>query len=501
MHRRLPAAATISVAVLLAALNPSVPAEGLSVASTAVHADAPFIRDGKGRAVFFHGVNAVWKHAPYYPPSRIFGDPKSYFDQRDARFLAEAGLDHVRLGMFFAGVMPERGKVDQRYLDRFAVMIEMLEEHGVKVLLDYHQDMYNERFGGEGFPDWAVYTDGIPPTNVFGFPFDYFTPAVSRAFDNLWMNRAGLIDLYGQGWAATAKRLGRYPNVMGYDLFNEPSPGSQNATCFPAPTGCPVFELTLLQPFFERVIADVRTVDREHMAFWASQYWTSGAGIRNWMGQLEPVRDPATNTGLSFHNYCTATLGPPEVIVRATDIPCSISEELVFRNHREAAVRNGSGMFLTEFGASDDLIDIGRVAALADRYMASWDYWAYANWNDPTGNPPEEGMWHDDLDRPGSLKREKALVLIRTYPRAVAGTPLAFAFHPERPDRLFTLSYRTDPSIQAPTVVFVPLRWHYPGGYVVTVKGPAEIVSKPNAPRLRLKNTDAGTVTVTIRRA
>jgi endoglycosylceramidase len=218
------------------------------------------------------------------------------------------------------------------------------------------------------------------------------------------------------------------------------------------------------------------------------------------MGQVEPVRDPADNTGLSFHNYCTATLGLPEAIVRATDVPCSLSEELVFRNHQEAAVRNGSGMMLTEFGASDDLIDIGRVATLADRHMVSWDYWAYANWNDPTGNPPAEGMWLDDLDRPGSLKRDKALVLIRTYPQAVAGTPLSFEFHPKRRDRLFTLTYRTDPRIDAPTVVYVPVTWHYAKGYVVTVDGPAKIVSGRKAPRLKLTNTGPGTVTVTVRR-
>src|SRR5438876_3286988 len=108
------------------------------------------------------------------------------------------------------------------------------------------------------------------------------------------------------------------------------------------------------------------------------------------------------------------------------------------QTHAHAAARNDSAMVLSEFGASDDRIDIARVAALADAHMTSWDYWSYANWNDPTGNPPAEGMWADDLDRPGSLKPDKAAVLIRTYPQAVAGTPLAFAFHPERADQLFT---------------------------------------------------------------
>jgi hypothetical protein len=49
--------------------------------------------------------------------------------------------------------------------------------------------------------------------------------------------------------------------------------------------------------------------------------------------------------------------------------------------------------------------------------------------------------------------------------------------------------------------VFVPVQCHYPKGYVVTVEGPARIVSGPNAPRLKLGTTGAGTVSVTVRRA
>ena len=42
-------------------------------AAASFHTDGQFIRDRYGRAVFFHGVNAVWKRPPYYPPSTLFG--------------------------------------------------------------------------------------------------------------------------------------------------------------------------------------------------------------------------------------------------------------------------------------------------------------------------------------------------------------------------------------------------------------------------------------------
>ena len=462
-----------------------------------VHTDAPFIRDAQGRVVFFHGVNAAWKHAPYYPPSKVYGNAKSYFDDRDARFLADAGLNHVRLGVFFSGVMPEEGVIDRRYLDRIEDLVKMLDRRGVSVMLDFHQDLYNELFGGEGFPDWAVITDGIPPTNVFGFPFDYLTPAVSHVFDNFWLNRAGLQDRFAEAWTAVAKRFRNDDNVMGYDILNEPWAGTQGATCVNVVVGCPVFENAILQPFFEKIIAAIRTVDRNHIVFWEAQLWSSAAGVQDWMGLLRPIRDPANNVALSFHDYCAATLGAPEPLLRALDMPCTISETATFRTHQRAAARNDSASLLSEFGASDDVIDVARVAALADQHLSSWDYWAFGSWNDPTGNPEGEGLWTDDLDRPGSLKRDKALVLIRTYPQAVAGTPLSFSFDPDTAN--FTFTYRTDPSIHAPTVVFVPVKWHYPRGYIVTVKGPAKISSARNQPRLLLTTTDAGTVTVTVR--
>ena len=33
--------------------------------------------------------------------------------------------------------------------------------HGIFNQLDFHQDLYNERFRG-GWPDWAVLDDGLP---------------------------------------------------------------------------------------------------------------------------------------------------------------------------------------------------------------------------------------------------------------------------------------------------------------------------------------------------
>src|SRR5437763_15740794 len=116
--------------------------------------DGKWLVDGDGRIVLVHGVNAVWKHAPWAPPATAEG-----FTARDADFLAANGFNAVRLGVLFAGVMPRPGIVDWSYLDRIDRVVQLLATRHIYVLLDFHQDDYATRFTGEGFPERAVHDD------------------------------------------------------------------------------------------------------------------------------------------------------------------------------------------------------------------------------------------------------------------------------------------------------------------------------------------------------
>ncbi len=90
-------------------------------------------------------------------------------------------------------------------------------------------------------------------------------------------------------------------------------------------------------------------------------------------------------------------------------------------------------------------------------------------------------------------------MLIRTYPQAVAGTPVSFSFDPE--SKMFTLTFTADPSISAPTEIFVPVARHYARHYAVSVSGPATVTSGADAPLLTLVNTGPGSVTVRLTKA
>ena len=64
----------------------------------------PYLYDSSGRVVFFHGVDAVYKYAPYelYPDK---GKPWN-LSVADASLMARLGFNVVRLGMTWSGLEP-----------------------------------------------------------------------------------------------------------------------------------------------------------------------------------------------------------------------------------------------------------------------------------------------------------------------------------------------------------------------------------------------------------
>jgi endoglycosylceramidase len=464
----------LALLVVLAGLV-AVPPSQAAPGPVVLHRQGRFLADAQGRVVTLHGVNAVWKRAPYVPPATAAG-----FTARDAHWIAARVWNVVRLGVLFAGVMPRRGVVDQHYLDRVVREAKLLTDRKVWVLLDFHQDMYSERFGGEGFPAWAVDDDGLPTPVDAGFPGNYFQPSTSRAFDNFYADEAGLADLYARAWAAVAQRFRSTSYVLGYDLLNEPWPGTQVATCA-QPAGCPVFDRTALQPVYEKALAAIRAVDRIHLV-WVEPQVLFNDGAQT---QLDLTGD---RLGLSFHQYCTSAGLTHSSGGKATP-ECGPQGDLVFGNATRAAEANGWATLLTEFGASDDLGDIARVTASADRALTGWVYWHYKEWSDPTTESQDsggQGLFTDDSDL-RTAKRAKLGLLEQAYVRAWAGTPVGTALE----GGALVAQWRADPR-RGVTEVWVPA-----ARYTATVTG-GTVVSRPDARLLLVRARTAGTVTLRV---
>jgi hypothetical protein len=100
-----------------------------------------------GRIAVLRGFNLVNKVSPYHLTAMSF-------DERHAGFIARHGFNAIRTGIIWKALEPRPGCYDDVYLDCVRETIRLCHRHGLHVLLDFHQDMANERFGGEGWPDW-----------------------------------------------------------------------------------------------------------------------------------------------------------------------------------------------------------------------------------------------------------------------------------------------------------------------------------------------------------
>jgi endoglycosylceramidase len=446
-----------------------------------------WITDARGRAVILHGVNMVYKLPPYAPSAAGFNGP-------DAAFLERHGFDSVRLGLIYAGVEPHPGRYDNAYLAKIAKTQRLLARHRIFSLLDFHQDLYNEKFTGEGFPAWAVLDQGQSTEPLTGFPGTYFSsPGENASWDSLWSNAkgpkgVGLQKRYAAAWKHVAKRFGKRRYVMGYDPINEPWPGNAWPTCVNT-AGCPAFEQGPLADLEGRVVKAIRKVDATHTV------WYEPVVTANFGPAYNTPRPNDSNVAFNFHDYCLQGTADP---------PCGAEEQLTV-DHAVAHAKDGhEPALMSEFGATDDLPTINRMVARADAALISWQWWHYCGCKDPTTSGPgdTQALVHNPKKPPtgSNVFHDKLKALDRPYPQAVAGTPKDFAYDPDTD--VFKLRFST----KAPsgrrlrrgitTVVYIP-RSHYRHGYAAKVTS-ARVLSAPGARHLILKRA-RGAASVTLK--
>ncbi len=496
--------------------------DGANVRSAAVSGairapGGPFLYDRHGRVVFFHGVDAVYK----YPPYELYPDATRpwNFSVHDASLMARLGFNVVRLGMTWSGLEPGRvpandpavcdegrpgnpHQYDQAVLERYVGhlrrTIDLLARFHIYTILDMHQDVYGQMFEGEGAPNWATCTDGVPSVDPPGrWSLAYGTTAAGIAFSHFWKNNVvgNLQGQYDEVWGAVARAFRGDRWVLGFDPFNEPFSTAlvhfhdehfdAQLECFytgRAHIGAPSHgALPLRCPGNDPgrgVVPTLLASDPQALVFDEPDNYAS-RGFPTYLGPMD-----LRNLVYNVHIYCGArspiTGNPTDVescaaqerhsiSVRASDRPLLAS----------AAQRHGPAWMVTEFGATSNAPLLADVTAQFDADRVGWIYWAWRYYADPTGSAAESLVMAD-----GHL-RSTALVLSQAYPEAVAGTPISFGFSPSAD--VFTLDYAPNHRIKAPTVVFVPTALHYADGYCVHVSG-ARVVSRRGSDLLELAN-------------
>lgn len=190
--------------------------------------------DSKGRTRIFNGMNIDDKQLNnsefrYNLNEEFFKKYKAY------------GMDFIRLAVTWQNLEPEMGKFNESYLQSIDRIFELAERYEVYILLDMHQDLYSGNDGqsvGDGAPSWAAITDGNPPKMPkFVWAEGYFWGKwVHKSFDHFWNNDpidgVGIQDRYAEVWKMLARRYGNCPALFGFDLLNEPFPGSAATKMF-----------------------------------------------------------------------------------------------------------------------------------------------------------------------------------------------------------------------------------------------------------------------------
>jgi len=423
------------------------------------------IVDARGRQVILHGANTVFKRPPYYPP----------LTAADFRRMRSWGFNTIRLGVIWAGLEPQPGQIDQDYINHLQAIVALAARERFWVLLDMHQDLYAERFTGEGAPEWAVLDDGIPFTPAAGdFALNYASPAVGRAFTSFWTDRDGIRTEYVRAFTALAQRFAGSPAVLGYDLFNEPSCEFQLGPPCGLPPEPPV-ATQFLMPLYDQLVPALHAADPKHPAFYEDSP-TVNFGYPFLIGSPDGPEWPYPNQGLSHHVYCSPDL--------RAGVSCPAQERQAVGNAIASARHNDVAALQTEFGATDDLATLRRVTADEDAAGEGWLYWQYKTYDDPTtsssagpGGADAESIVAVD----GRVKRAKVGVLARAYPERIAGSGARWSFDPRT--GVFSLSYT--PRGSGPTVVVAPAP-AYPRGACTTGRGFTQS-RDPERDRLRLR--------------
>ncbi len=395
-----------------------------------------YIADAQGRALTLHGFNDKTS------------DPAATLTDEMLAAAAERGLDHYRMTIYWQFLEPTEGVYDEAYLDSVVTAMRRAEAHGIRVILDMHQDVYGEAFGSLGAPAWATETDGLPYEPQESWLLDYLQPGVQRAFDNLYEDprlRQAQIDV----WLHVVERVKDEPALLGYDLMNEPfgemRPGEDLITAAAR------VEREQITPMYQRLTDAIAAVDPDHWVFIEPPN-TASLGIETAMG---PVHGP--KVAFYPHMYDTS-------LETSTYDPDSVdySYDPGFFGSWSGAItsyvdKHPMPMLVGEWGIARPEANsmdayVREALTTLEAVASGWSHFEFCF-----------GSGYCSVDEAGHDRPNVGQIFV-PYARAVAGAPTASTFDFDR--RVLRVVYR-DSTAEGPTEIFVPESRVYPGGFAV----------------------------------
>ena len=343
-----------------------------------------------GRALILRGLNYANDHKFPDPKTTSFFPP--WESARDFSDMRSYGFNSVRLIITWEAVEPQPGAYDEHYLDALMQRLDWAAAAGVWVIVDMHQDIYAREFGGDGAPKWAVVTDGIPFQLSSTWYLNFASPAVQRAMDNFFNDKQALLTHFVDAWAHVAERVREHPALVGYDLLNEPFPGSKALNVDAA-------DRDVMNPFYERLIARLAQVDRTHLFFVEPSAVRTNVFAGGFPSQMERYAAAAGRMVFSPHLY-----DPVVTTTGKYDGDKSRLETNVTKLAAEAK-RLAAGLWVGEWSVWDGHVDNGdaflrdQLDAM-DEHLASWSFWNFSRNPGDKTSPTQTPSFLDQLARP-----------------------------------------------------------------------------------------------------
>lgn len=470
--------------------------------------DEEWFRDAKGRYVLFRGVNfgsrsKMPPYLPVYPLNKEDFSMQTLHAELDSqrpfvRTMKLLGFNVVRLVVQWKALAPERETIaNATYLAAVKTIVEELFKLGIYSLIDFHQDIASERYGGDGFPDWAIVNPPAPPTKVrpcTGWQARYGTVSwppplgaeVKSTLHAFWMDSTKNGDkvfntrtMFASTICATAQAFKGVPGVLGYELFNEPDMIDFDEK---------QFEPKYLGPFYTEVINQIAAIDQEAFVFIEPRVdwtvFTPPSKIETYL----PEKLPGKKTVFAFHYYDSKTALLADVFrIRDNMSEKPVLWSAAFDRILTAAKKRDLIPFLTEYGCDYDGKYAWQSPARANSRNYDRQSQAYTDLSlqqieakllnstmwvfDLYSTPDHHDNWNDEdaslLDCNRQLHDPD--VVARPYPMRSSAKPDALFF--DSLSKNGAALFKGAPVSDDPTVIYIPDAFQYPKGFEVYHKG------------------------------
>ena len=486
-----------------------------TIASFSIDSTKSFILDNEGRYSVFHGVNVIIKLPPYLPDLDKFDPMNSLNTEYDLKTMKKMGFNMVRLGVIWEAVERQPGVYDMEYLQKVEEIINTLGKNGIYTMVDAHQDAFSRNFCGEGVPyfytnelgydkkcnanivtQFLGFVGTCKNLDYFNFTYDenglpviddckknsfieyHFLAEFSSAYKKFYENVNNIQDKFVEFWKVVATKFKGNKYVLGYDLWNEPSPGGFLEDFKNIIPGRP--DLYSVLPLYKKVNEALRDIDPNYILYFENTPIPDTLPIMGglvWGTMKEKPGDDNEPQVYNFHSYCCVSGANAcengEASLKNSLNLCPKFHKNKFKTEMDNARNNlHVPMFVSEFGACSDsqacYNEIMNVISICEENFISWSYWNYKPYGDHTTTAIQlveyEGIYNPD----GTIQTIKEKSLSRAYVPYYQGLPIDFKFE-EGSSTNFETSFEYHSDIEAPTVLFYNKDFFYANGYKIEV--------------------------------